>query len=377
MRSNCLRLLLVSPICGIGRTAGEALVSSLGVSPVGQLRARLLLDYRPEQLPGALRQIAAPQTRPGLMIMPQSYVGVDVSKSHLDIHWLETGRSDRQPNTDKACAKLAEALAGSHVIFEATGGYEMSLALALAKAETVATRLNPRLVRRFAQASGILAKTDRIDAEVLARFGERMKPDPTCLPRRVCRQLDELVSRRCVLLDMALQETNRLENLTDPWLKRAIRASIRSLGKQLDRINTRIAETVAGDTKLAALDRRLQTLPGIGPVTSHILLARMPELGRMDRRQAASLAGLAPHACDSGTMRGRRMIWGGRTDLRRALYLAARSAALHHPPMRAKYDALRAAGKPYKVAIIAIARRLITIANHMIKHDHDYQSDPI
>lgn len=309
--------------------------------------------------------------------MPQSYVGVDVSKSFLDIHWLETGRSDRQPNTNLSNTKLARELAGSHVIFEASGGYESSLAVALAEAGVTASRINPRLVRRFAQASGVLAKTDRIDAEILARFGANMKPDPTRLPGPARRQLAELVARRDVLRDMAQQESNRLENMVDAWLKKAIRASVRSFRKQIERVEARIAETINADEELRKLDHRLRTLPGIGPTISAILLARMPELGQLDRREAACLAGLAPHACESGNMKGRRMIWGGRAELRRALFLAARVAALHHPPMRSRYDTMRAAGKPYKVAIIAIARRLITIANHMIRYEHDYAAERV
>jgi transposase len=245
---------------------------------------------------------------------------------------------------------------------------------ALAEAGVAFARVNPRQAREFARASGRLAKTDRVDAAMLAEMGRalRLKPSPPRAQERV--RLAELMARRDDLSDMRQREANRLKQARDAWVRKDIKAMLRVLERRLARIEAEISAQIEAHEVLARDAARLQSMPGIGPILAASLVARLPELGRLDRRAIASLAGLAPHACDSGVFRGKRRVWGGRAEVRRSLYLAGFIASRYDPRLRAFRTRLEAAGKPPKVAIVAVARKLLTILNAMFRDDKDYRS---
>jgi transposase len=308
--------------------------------------------------------------------MPQDIVGVDVAKDWIDCHQLSTGRSWRIETTTRALRRFAGEAAGALVVFEASGGYERALTRALGDAGVVYARVNPRQTREFARASGRLAKTDRIDAAVLAAFGRALAPRPTPPEDPARARLAELVARRDDLVAMRTAETQRRAQTRDRFLRKQLAASLRMLRRQIERLEAEIAAQIECHPDLAARTERLQGVPGIGPVVAAGLVARLPELGHLDRRAIASMAGLAPHACDTGHMRGRRSIWGGRADVRRMLYLAAFIASRCDPRLRAFRARLQDAGKPFKAAIIACARKLLTILNAMLRDATDYAPQP-
>lgn len=307
------------------------------------------------------------------MTLPQDFIGVDVSKDWIDVFWLCTGRRERIAASKRALARFARAARGALVVLEASGGYERPLTEALARAGTAFARVNPRQAREYARASGRLAKTDRVDAEVLARMGRALELAPTPVPEPERARLAELVARRDDLVTSLRREKNRAGQARDPWIARQIARLIRVLEEHLAALEAEIEALVAASPALADEARRLRSVPGIGPAIAAALIARLPELGRLDRRRIASLAGLAPHACDSGLSRGKRRIWGGRADLRRALYLAAFIASRYDPTLKAFRQRLEAAGKPVKLAITACARKLLTILNAMFRDQTDYR----
>jgi transposase len=237
-------------------------------------------------------------------------------------------------------------------------------------------RVNPRQAREFARASGRLAKTDRVDAEVLARMGRALElaPTPPEDPDRA--RLSDLVARRGDLTATITREKNRAGTTRDPWLKREIAALLKVLEAHLKAVETGIAALIDTRDRLATEARRLRSVPGIGPALAAVILARLPELGSLDHRRIASLAGLAPQACDSGIHRGKRRIWGGRADVRRALYLAGFIASRHDPTLKTFRQRLEAAGKPPKLAITACARKLLTILNAMLRDGQHYLKQP-
>lgn len=305
--------------------------------------------------------------------MPRDVIGVDVAKDWIDVHHLATGESRRIAATGKALTRFAAEAAGALVVLEASGGYERPLMEALAAAGTAFARVNPRQAREFARATGRLAKTDRADARTLAEMGSALglRADPPENPARL--RLAALVARREDLADMIRRERNRLAQTRDGWLRRDIADHLRLLERRLGRVGDEIARQIAEDEALAERDARLRTVPGVGAVLAATLLAQLPELGRIDRRAAASLAGLAPHACDSGLFRGKRRIWGGRAPARRALYLAGFIASRYDPRLKAFRRRLQDAGKPPKLAIVAVARKLLSILNAMLRDSRDYQ----
>lgn len=306
------------------------------------------------------------------MRLPQNATGVDIAKDWLDLHDTSTGRTWRIDNTAEALSHLMPELTGTFVVFEATGPYSHALETSLAGAAIVHARVNPRHAREFARASGVLAKTDRVDARLLARMALALPlvPARPCPPGR--RRLAALSARRDGLTGMLVQEKNRLSATHDKHIRHDIEVSIRFLVRRRDQIDTRIETCKQEDPDLSRLDQRLQGVHGIGPVVATILIASLPELGQVDRRAIASLAGLAPHACESGYSKGTRRVWGGRANVRRAMYQAALSACRGKGPMAAKYRDLKAAGKPSKVAIIAIARKLLVILNAMVKDNQPF-----
>lgn len=301
--------------------------------------------------------------------MPSSsfiQVGIDVSKARLDCFFLN--RSSSFPNSSKGIAKLIASLpANPHVCLEATGGYERPLVTALHNAGLRTSVANPLRVRQFARSQGALAKNDRLDAALLAAFAASPKC-PVSLPREpLLDELAELNTLRDQLVSIRTQLLNAKEHLCLPIAKKAVDSQIRSIEKQIEKLDAAIAKTIASKPSLSAADSLLRSNSGVGPKTSATLLALLPELGRISRRKIAALAGLAPYDDDSGTKRGYRHIRGGRFRVRKALYMATISAVRSNPPIASFYARLRKNGKPAKVALVAAARKLLLSLNFQFK----------
>ena len=311
------------------------------------------------------------------MTLPQNIVGVDVAKNWIDAYHLSTGRSERITMTKQDLARFTKGATGCLVVLEASGGYERPLTDALTRFKADFICVNPRHAREYARSTGRLAKTDKVDAEVLARMGRALELKPTPPLARVRVELGELVARRNDLVGMIGAERNRLGQSHNAWVRKKIEMLIKVLKLHLATVTTEIAGSTAADATLAQQSLRLQSMPGIGPTIAAVILARLPELGQLDRRKLASLAGLAPHASESGQHRGKRRIWGGRADLTRALYLAAFIASRCDPAIKAYRQKLQTAGKPTKVAIIACARKLLTILSAMIRDEKDYGENKV
>jgi transposase len=310
-------------------------------------------------------------------MMQQLHVGVDVSKDRLDV--FQPGKGPRQiENRPDAVRAFAAACCrdGLWVVFEATGGYDRSLREALEAAGADFSRVNPRQARDFARAMGVIGKTDRVDAKLLAELGARLQPPATVPLAAARRALQAQATRRRQLVEMHKQEETRLKQTGDSEARADIEAHLREIKARIARMEARMAETVAADPELAGIERRLRTVPGVGPVVAATLIAELPELGQLDRRSVAALAGLAPVARDSGKHRGRRSIAGGRPVVRSALFIAALHASRHTPVFRAFRKRLQDAGKPVKVALVATARKLLGTLNAMLASSTDYtQSD--
>lgn len=299
------------------------------------------------------------------------YIGIDVSKATLDVAALPDGQSWTVTNDDLGLAELAPhlvALAPALIVLEATGGFELLAAITLAKVGLPIAVVNPRQVRDFAKAMGQLAKTDALDAGMLAAFAQRVRPEPRPLPDEATQLLDGLLTRRRQLVEMLTAEKNRLGFARGP-VKRDISQHIRWLEKRLADVDGDLQDAVAASPLSQAKAELLRSVPGVGPVTTFTLLATLPELGQLSRRQIAALVGVAPLNRDSGTLRGKRMVWGGRASVRAVLYMAALVGLKHNPILRRFYERLRAAGKPFKVAVTACMRKLLTILNAML-HQH-------
>ena len=309
--------------------------------------------------------------------MPQIVFGCDLSKARIDIHDLATGRDFFIANEPAAIAAwLGEINADARVVFEATSGCDHALMSALDGAGIVAHRVNPRQAREFARATGRLAKSDRVDARVLADMGARLDL-PTFEPPEPVRQLmAEIILRREQLVGICKAEQGRQAGFQDRELARGARRLVRVVKAQILHLEIRLTETIRNNDALADAERRLRTIPGIGPLIAATLIARLPELGRVDRRAIASLAGVAPLARDSGTSRGKRRIWGGRRDVRRALFIAAVGASRFAPTFKAVRDRMLAQGKAKKTVLIAIARRILVTLNAMLRTGTDFQPNP-
>jgi transposase len=301
------------------------------------------------------------------------FVGVDVAKDTLDVAVRPSGDGWSALNDETGIAALVARLGPlgpALIVCEATGGFERAAIAALAAAGLPVVVANPRQVRDFARATGQLAKTDQLDAGVLALFAERVRPTPRSLPDDAAQLLDAVLTRRRQLLEMLTAEKNRLGFAPKP-LHRGIQAHIRWLERQLDDVTKELAAIIEASPVWRAKDDLLQSVPGVGPIVSYTLLGELPELGTLSHKQIAALAGVAPLARDSGTLRGKRMVWGGRASVRTALFMAAMCGRRWNPALKVFYDRLIAAGKPKKVALIACARKLLTILNAMMRnHTH-------
>ena len=302
--------------------------------------------------------------------LPQ-VLGVDISKDHLDVHLHPSGATRRVTNDaagHKALLGWLNDVALELVVFEATGAYHRLLERTLIAAKLPFATVNPRQARRFAEATGRLAKTDKVDAAMLARLGALLRPETRAPKSQVLDELTELVAARRGLMRDRTACLNRAKNHRMALLKRQAAQRLNQLDRQVAAVDRLCRELIASEASLADRLAILLSIPGIGEATAIALLADMPELGELASKQAASLAGLAPVARESGTWRGKSFIRGGRAHLRQALYLPALVAMRFNAPLKAKYQALIAAGKPPKVAITAIMRKLIVLANALL-HD--------
>jgi transposase len=298
------------------------------------------------------------------------FVGVDVSKVTLDVAVRPSGERESVSNDEsgiKALITRLRELQVALIVVEATGGVEHQLTRALVSAEFAVVVVNPRQVRDFAKATGQLAKTDSIDAMVLARFAEAVRPAVRPLPDEILMELRALIARRRQLTEMIVAERNRLTKASKT-VKKRIDVHIRWLEAELGRADKDLDQSIRRSPIWRENEDLLRSVPGIGPVVSRTLLAELPELGQLNRKQIAALVGVAPLNRDSGTLKGRRMIWGGRATVRATLYMAALVASRRNAVIRAFYQRLRGAGKAPKLALVACMRKLLTILNAMIKH---------
>jgi transposase len=302
--------------------------------------------------------------------MANLYVGIDVAKAMLDVAIGSDGEVVQAENNERGIARLLERLremGPTLVVLEATGGYEGLVAGALAGNGLAVAVVNPRQVRDFAKATGVLAKTDRIDARVLARFAEVVRPEPRPLPTAEAKELEEFLSRRRQIVDMLTMEKNRLSIAATERMKKSLKKHIGWLEEALRRANDDIDTAVRNSPAWREQEDLLRSVPGIGPVSARTMLAELPELGTLDRKEIACLVGVAPLNRDSGTMKGTRTCWGGRASVRQVLYMAAISAVRCNPVIRRAYLALRARGKKHKVALVACMRKLLTILTAMAR----------
>lgn len=303
-------------------------------------------------------------------------VGIDVSSAWLDV---AAGQEIwRVANDDDGIAELIarlEALEPARVVFEPSGGYEMRLLRALSESGLPAAPVNPRRVRDFARSVGRLAKTDRIDALVLMQFGEAIQPPIRLFAGSDAERLKALEARRRQLVEMTTAEKNRLRTAPED-IADTIREHIKWLGQQQEALDSELSELLSAIPELSEKSELLQTVPGVGPVVTANFLANLPELGTLNRRQIAALVGVAPFNRDSGSYRGKRTVWGGRSQVRTALYLATLVASRYNPAIKDFYERLRAAGKPKKLALVACMRKLLTVLNSMLRNRKPWSLQP-
>lgn len=297
------------------------------------------------------------------------FVGIDISKDRLDVFVRPQGESFFVPYTEKGVKSLAERVEAFHpevVLLEATGGYETKVIAALAYARVPVVAMNPRQVRDFAKATGRLAKTDRIDAEVLARFAEAIRPEPRLLPDEEHQELAALMSRHSQLVDMIVMEKNRLHRATRT-VKGHIGSHLDWLQAQAREVDGQLDQLISQSPVLKKKAEIVRSVVGVGPTISRALVSHLPELGCISSKKISALVGVAPFNSDSGKHRGKKIIWGGRKQVRSILYMGALVATRHNTAIREFYRRLLAAGKAKKVALTACVRKLLTILNTMVR----------
>jgi transposase len=308
------------------------------------------------------------------MAKATTWIGIDVSKATLDVAVspsAEQWQADRTPAGLSALVERAQALRPERIVLEATGGYEAVVAAALASSHLPVVIVNPRQVRDFARATGQLAKTDRIDAQVLARFAEAIRPELRPLPDATTRALSALVGRRRQLQEMLTAEQNRLVSAAVQDAPQALRDQLGEhidwLRRQIQDVDRDLTHQVRSSPMWREREQLLRSIPGIGPIVSVTLLSQLPELGQLDRKAIAKLVGVAPLNHDSGTFHGKRKVWGGRAAVRAALYMAALVATRHNPQIRVFYQRLLASGKPKKLALVACMRKLLLQCSAIVR----------
>jgi transposase len=305
-------------------------------------------------------------------------IGIDIAKDWLDVAVHETGQCLRVGNDAQGWADLIGRLkrCAVHAIgLEPSGGYERGLAKALHKAGLPVRNVNPHKLRHYARALGRLAKNDKIDARLIARYTAELPTRPLRSDPLI-EQLADLVGARRQLSDDKVSLANQLEQIREATVRRIFAARLRRIEADIVLINKRITDLIQGDARLAASDRLIQSLPGAGPVLSHTIIALAPEIAQASRRQIAALIGLCPYDHDTGLLRGKRSIRGGRAEVRRVLYMAALTASRFNPVLKAFHQRLIAAGKPPKVALIAVARKIITILSAMVRTGQQWNPAP-
>lgn len=310
------------------------------------------------------------------MTQEKSFIGIDVAKTRLDVAIRPTEQQWQADYTDKGIQELVKQIAELNpalVLLEASGGFEVPVVAALAIANLPVVVVNPRQVRDFARATGKLAKTDALDAQVLAHFAEAIRPRPRSLPDTETQSLTALVARRNQVMSMLVAEKNRLRTSRPP-IRQRIQLHIDWLEQELDEIDRDLREMLRNSPIWREKEKLLRTVPGVGPQLAVSILAYLPELGTLNRKRIAALVGVAPFNRDSGTLRGKRAVWGGRSRVRAALYMATLVASRHNPVISAFYQRLLAAGKAKKVALTACMRKLLVILNAMLKHHSSWQS---
>jgi transposase len=310
--------------------------------------------------------------------MTKNIVGVDIAKDTFDSFALLNNEARHHKYDKKGICDFVRWARKNQVelvVMEATGGYEQPLFIALAEKDIDTAVVNPKQVRDFAGAMGRQAKTDRIDAEILANYGKRMEPQKTDLPAKKQRIMKKLVQRRSQLLDMRTMEKKRVQQADEAKIKRSIARVIQRLDREIEQVESEIRQIIVQDPKYQQKDRILQSTPGIGTITSNVLLSRLPELGQLNRRQIASLVGVAPINHDSGKKKGRRHTRAGRKEVRCALYMPMLTVIRHNRKLKRMYDRLVSNGKKRIVAMIACMRKLITILNLMLKQNTLWNHD--
>lgn len=303
-----------------------------------------------------------------------AWIGVDICKKHLDVAGM-TGAPARLANDADGRSALARRLKAENVqgvIVEATGGLERALVKALDAEGVPASIVNPARVRKFAEGTGQLAKTDKIDALILARFGDYMKPAPSVLADEQRQKLRDLISYRSQITREITARSAQVKQYAASDIVERATAAIEALRAERKTLECEVKALIKSKDDMQRLYKRLLTVPGVGPIVAATLIAELPELGRLSRRQIAALAGLAPFPNESGDRKGYRAIRGGRDDVRQALFNSARVAIVHNPVAKPFYDRLRARGKTHKVAIVATMRKLLTILNAMLKTNTDW-----
>lgn len=306
------------------------------------------------------------------------FVGIDVSKHHLDVATSQSGEAWRAPNDAEGIDDLVArvtALRPALVVMEATGRYEAPCAAALAAAGVPVAVVNPRQARDFARSTGRLAKTDALDASVLALFAERVRPEPRPLPDAEAEAFAALLARRRQLLQMLVAEKNRA-HVAAPVVRKSIAKHVRWIERELAAVDAGLDEAIRSSAVWRAKEDLLRGVPGVGRVLATTLLAELPELGSLSRREIAALAGVAPINRDSGALRRQRSVWGGRATVRAALYMGALAAVRSNPPVKALYERLVARGKPKKVALVACMRKLLVTCNAVVRDGQPWESNP-
>ena len=310
------------------------------------------------------------------MAPPPHFVGIDVSKAWLDLARRPDGHASRHPNSPAGIAAILQLLEPDPpelVLLEATGGLERPLAVALVAAGLPVRIVEPGRIRHFARSIGQQAKTDTLDARLLAHYAEAVRPEARDLPDEATRELQALLDRRRQLVTMRVSEQNRLGQGPTAAVRADLQAHVAYLAGQIEQIDMSVGDAIQARGEWRLRDEVLRSVPGVGPQTARMLIGSLPELGRLTGRQVAALAGLAPRARDSGTMHGPRTIFGGRAEVRTTLYMAALSAIRYNPALRAFYRRLKQAGKASKVALTAVSRKLLTILNAMARDSKHWE----
>lgn len=306
----------------------------------------------------------------------EQWVGIDVSKAHLDVFVHPQGQHWRTANSESGITQTMQALSTlkvALVVLEATGGLEQAITTALSQAGIAVVLSNPRRVRDFAKAIGKLAKTDRIDAQVLARYGEAVRPEVRALASAAAQELQALVLRRQQLVEMVSAERNRRSSARSERAQAQIDRHLEWLHEEIKNLDEPIQAQLNQSQQWQQQQGILQSVPGVGVVTASTLVALLPELGQLSRQQIAALVGVAPINCDSGKRRGKRFVMGGRSAVRGVLYMAALVATRFNPVIQAFYQRLLTRGKPKKLALVACMRKLLVILNAMLKHKQSWQ----